>query len=643
MDSTKRFHFLIWLLFKSLHLVVHVQAAPEPVPPNGFDTARSGAGTQRTGPLSYSNTVGAGLFNTPASDSNPPYSGDNNNDSNNDNNNNYNYYNTAYDIPDSSILRQYIGQNHNINNNNNYYHNYNNVYTETGIPPTEHDEPHQQPLQSPPKQSMYKFNFLTDTDNPLEMIDEFGEEIGVSGEDVMNVLGIPDIEKLNSKNGNRVFPVMKETTAPLSTDRIFYGNQLDTPRFERQYTNLEAMTSRGDLGDDSFDLDDTDIDEGVVEISQTTNVQNINPTIAREDGNVLPLGFIPAEGADPLDPKNPTVRLIKQNPEVKGFVISPGGETSIVASTKLDAIYNERNERILALQQQWSTPYPSKWNIKDGVLWLAGTDFFAYVCHIHGERSPFMLGEWEKRDTLAKQCPGRSYGNLYYTGWEIVRSKRAYADTETDAREVVFNNNKLTSLNKMGLFGVLFPSLTALSGWDSTKTTTSTTAVQQVKTEYVAPRYVQLTTLPESLVVKAAKSSDPAEKSVWLAIGDGDMDRTGNPEKKGWTMQDIFNGAPVQIQCSAIGFYPSYVYWNQVDPTTDPFNSGRNEFGSSDVVLAGLDVYPKPGVWSYDKTTKRFYKWGTNKFIYTCRSPELGGAWLRVGTNTHAVAECGKE
>ncbi|KAK6540824.1 hypothetical protein TWF694_008212 [Orbilia ellipsospora] len=554
MDFSTRLHLFIWLLLKST-----VEAAPEPVPTNGFDTARSGINTHRTN-LTYSNPIGAGLF-TPYN----PYLGDN----------------TAYDIPNSRI---------------NQFKNHN-VYTETGVPPTEQDElthPHQQPLPSPPKQSMVKF---LSGRNPQQGIDEAGERIGVSNKDVMNVLGIFDIER--------------DSTEPLSTTRGYnynYGNQLDTPRFS-EHGGIEAMISKGD--EDEGNIDPINIEE-LVEMSQTTttNIQAPKKVDIKQLGVDIPTGFIKAEGADPLDPRNPTVRLIKQDEDVEGFVVSPRGDTTVTATTRLDGVYNEQNERILALQQQWSAPYSSKWVVKDTVLWLAGTNFFAYICHISGVRSGFMLGNWDEKEILSEKCAGRSQGSsFHYSGWEIVESKRPSAGTEKETVELVFNNKKLTSLNQIGLFGQRFPAANTPCCWLMPHNHKDVG-----KLEYRVPRYVQLTTLPEAQVARAAKSSNPAEKAVWLSVGEAD--RTGNPERKEWTMQDIFNGAPIQIQCSSVGFYPAYAYWSEVDPKTDPFSANRNVHGSSDVVFGSLEVYPNPGIWFYNKENDRIYKWGTHSYVY---------------------------
>ncbi|KAJ6264585.1 40S ribosomal protein S19 [Drechslerella dactyloides] len=316
-----------------------------------------------------------------------------------------------------------------------------------------------------------------------------------------------------------------------------------------------------------------------------------------------------------------------------GFVITPGGFN---AAVKLNAVFDPfvKDNLIVAYQYEYINPTPSKWVIKNkNVLFLAGTEYFVYVCVMSGQKSGFQLARWSNLREISERCPGPT--NFYYTGWEFVEST-AKAGTPAAKAEIRFNNQKLlaprkdnANLNNQGLFAAFFP----LRAWD---------VMWDVRrkadgTEYMRfPLYAQLTTLPKS--VAQANSGNEEDKPFWLSYGD--VERTGNPVKEGFTLKDIENGSPIQLQASVPESYPMFWYLTQVKPKTDPFGAYRSENGE-DVVMGSLDWHPKPGVWFYNKSNKRLYKWGTNKFMYTCRDVDIGGAFLRDGSMEQATEECG--
>ncbi|KAK6338764.1 hypothetical protein TWF696_009575 [Orbilia brochopaga] len=311
-----------------------------------------------------------------------------------------------------------------------------------------------------------------------------------------------------------------------------------------------------------------------------------------------------------------------------GFAITPGGFS---APAKLNAVYDPfvKGNMIVAYQYEHINPTPSKWVLKNkGVLFLAGTEYFVYVCAVSGQKSGFLLGKWSNLKELSERCPGLS--NFYYTGWQFVQST-AKAGTPPAEAEIQFNNQKLltpkkdnTNLNNQGLFAAFFP----LKAWDvvwDVRRRADGTEISRL------PTYAQLTTLPKSVIQSTASSGNDEDKPFWLYYGD--VERTGNPVKKGWTMKDIENGSPIQLQ-------GTFRFLTQVKPKTDPFGAYRSENGE-DVVMGSLDWHAKPGVWFYHKPNKRLYKWGTNKFMYTCRDNDKGGAFLRNGSEEQARDDCG--
>ncbi|KAF3913987.1 hypothetical protein ABW21_db0208359 [Orbilia brochopaga] len=319
---------------------------------------------------------------------------------------------------------------------------------------------------------------------------------------------------------------------------------------------------------------------------------------------------------------------------IAGFVITPGGFSE---PTKLNAVYDPfvKGNVIIAYQYEHINPTPSKWVIKNKVLFLAGTEYFAYVCAQSGQKSGFMLGKWSNLKELSERCPGLT--QFYYSGWQFVQST-AKAGYPAAKAEIQFNNPKLlapkkdnTNLNSQGLFAAFFP----LKGWEvvwDVRRKADGTVYSRL------PTYAQLTTLPKSVMQATADTENDEDKPFWLYYGD--VERTGNPVKEGWTLNDIEGGKPIQLQASIPEKYPQAWYLTQVKPKTDPFGAYRSENGE-DVVMGSLDWHAKPGVWYYNKSNKRLYKWGTAKFMYTCRDADSGGAFLRNGNVEQATDDCG--
>ncbi|KAF3265646.1 hypothetical protein TWF192_000290 [Orbilia oligospora] len=359
-----------------------------------------------------------------------------------------------------------------------------------------------------------------------------------------------------------------------------------------------------------------DVDTGTIFMSATTEKD-----IPAEPG-IPSLQSIPQDTTDPL--------------YAKAFVITPGGASS--AATKINAIVSEKKDylgnpqMILVAQYRDVNPNPSKWIVdkaNGGVLRLAGTPYFVYLCHRPSEKVPFLIGNWNEFNKVSKSCFGENTGSFYYMGWEVVPStpKAGLPATAAEA-EVQFNNPKLKSLNKEGVFNIRFPPGDKDYLWDTAK-----------DGRIRLPRYVQVTTLPSSKVKQVVGTAMSEDRRFWMYVGN--VIPTGNDVPKGWTVAEVLAGDPIQIQASVPRKYPMSWFLTEIDPKRYTFGPER-KYGA-EVAMASLEGFPKPGVWSYNVTRNRIYKLGTKRFIYTCRSEDKGGAFLLSGLYAEALKDCGKK
>ncbi|KAK6496902.1 hypothetical protein TWF481_001883 [Arthrobotrys musiformis] len=236
------------------------------------------------------------------------------------------------------------------------------------------------------------------------------------------------------------------------------------------------------------------------------------------------------------------------------------------------------------------------------------------------------MGDWSDLKRLSQTCTGQATNHFFYTGWQLVPStpKAGLPATAAEA-EVQFNNPKLTSLNKEGLFAIRFPPADKDYLWDTGK-----------DGRIRLPRYVQVTTLPTSKVKNVVGTAMSEDRRFWMYVGN--VIPTGNKVKKGWKVSDVLEGKPIQLQSSIPITYPMSWFLTEIDPVPNHFGS-RHKYGA-DVVMASLESFPKPGVWSYNVTRNRIYKFGTKRFIYTCRGEDVGGAFLLSGLYTDALKDC---
>ncbi|KAK6539203.1 hypothetical protein TWF694_009445 [Orbilia ellipsospora] len=506
------------------------------------------------------------------------------------------------------------------------------------IPETEQDE-----LLYPqitPRLSPYRSGIQTEV-NPQELLTRFGKEHGITANTAMKALGIKDTEE----DPGAISPFIEldrspDTSRPgTPTPRVGYGS----PSSNWRYTLMQpdSMTPRGDADEGNVE-EDLDEDLGfqlpVSSIHQPSlksiGPEKVNP-VKLTDGTITLTAVSEPGGVFKSDYQS----LYQEKSDLEyaqGFPITIVGGAG-GGNAKVNAVLDEKGRPVVAIQYEVFNRNWSRWTIKDGTLWLSATDYFAYLCHISGEKVEFRLGHWSEKAKLAKSCTGRAYDNFIYTGWEIIKGKQRGGVVGNDY-EIVFNNPKTTSLNKDGLFGGIFPSRAFLDVWVIIPRKDGSELLRY-------PKYYHLATWPNSGISKLGAGTGQAQEALEnkpLRLTLGDVRQTGNKVADGWTVKDIYAGAPIQLQCSVPAGYPQDWFLTEVSPGTDPFNSGRDIDGA-DVITASLDTAPKPGVWRYDASSERLYKWGTKKFLYTCRDEKLGGAFLRVGTASQAVDQCGGE
>ncbi|EPS44378.1 hypothetical protein H072_1619 [Dactylellina haptotyla CBS 200.50] len=498
------------------------------------------------------------------------------------------------------------------------------------VPETEQDEL-LYPQQSPRLTSPRKY-FPLDI-NPRNLLDRFRKNNGISLQTAMRALGVRDPEE--DHGAISPFIEISKSTSGVCSPRHEYGGPLARHRYSS--IDADSISSRGDEDEANITEFDENVQFNVPVFStgQRQSLAGVGPDKVKpvEVISGTTLSVATTEKDTMTDNKHLSFNSIPQDetdPEyAAGFVITPGGASS--AATKVNAIIDETGTPILAGQFEYLNLKFSKWIVKEGMLWLAGTRYFTYVCHVSGEKSGFNLGLWDDFTKLSKSCSGRASNHFYYTGWEVVKSISRQG-IPAGGLEVRFYNPKLTSLNKDGLFTTRFPSKANDYLWDIRQKENCEQEVLRL------PKYVQMTTLPTSKV-KAAPGPDASEdRAVWFYVGD--IKPTGNEIAKGWTVQDIYAGAPIQLQSSVPETYPMAWFLTEVDPKTDPFGAERNVNGA-DVVMASLEAQPKPGVWSLNPKDKKLYQWGTKKFMYTCRDEDRGGAFLRVGSAQQALDNCG--
>ncbi|KAF3212638.1 40S ribosomal protein S19 [Orbilia oligospora] len=293
-----------------------------------------------------------------------------------------------------------------------------------------------------------------------------------------------------------------------------------------------------------------DVDTGTIFMSATTEKD-----IPAEPG-IPSLQSIPQDTTDPL--------------YAKAFVITPGGASS--AATKINAIVSEKKDylgnpqMILVAQYRDVNPNPSKWIVdkaNGGVLRLAGTPYFVYLCHRPSEKVPFLIGNWNEFNKVSKSCFGENTGSFYYMGWEVVPStpKAGLPATAAEA-EVQFNNPKLKSLNKEGVFNIRFPPGDKDYLWDTAK-----------DGRIRLPRYVQVTTLPSSKVKQVVGTAMSEDRRFWMYVGN--VIPTGNDVPKGWTVAEVLAGDPIQIQASVPRKYPMSWFLTEIDPKRYTFGPER--------------------------------------------------------------------
>ncbi|KAK6340115.1 hypothetical protein TWF730_001887 [Orbilia blumenaviensis] len=528
---------------------------------------------------------------------------------------------------------------------------YDGPYLTGDLPETEPDE------LLYPRLSLQSQGF---TDNPRQVLQKSlaDKTPDITLGNAMKALGIQELEEDNGVvspfAGLLKTPPTSGTTTPRNdmsgqaTHRYDSGqtSRLGSPRYEspRQYGSPLARDrftitdpiSVASMGDDEGNVEeeDEDLHVNVPVFGQVsgypglefTGPRKVNP-VDVDTGTITMSAPTEKELAEPKAPTFASVPQDMSDPSYeKAFVITPGGASS--ASVKVNAIMDENNEMILAAQFEYFNSNPSKWIVdKDagGVLRVAGTPYFVYLCHVSGEKTGFSLGDWNELKKLSRSCRGLATDNFYYTGWQIVPSTpKAGLPATAASGEVQFNNARLTSLNKEGLFTIKFPSEKDLL-WDIGP-----------GSRVRLPKYVRVTSLPTSKVKKAIGTGMSEDRAFWMYVGS--VLPTGNMVKKGWTAANVLEGKPIQLQSSVPMTYPMSWFLTEVDPEPNHFGSKRK--WGSEVVMASLESFPKPGVWSYNATRNRIYKWGTKRFMYTCRSEDKGGAFLLSGFYTDALKDC---
>ncbi|KAF3928496.1 hypothetical protein ABW20_dc0108636 [Dactylellina cionopaga] len=453
---------------------------------------------------------------------------------------------------------------------NDFTYNYQDSYLDTSnVPPTEQDEfLHSQP---PKTSTPHSVGYTPFDLNPSQILDKFRLNKGISVVDAMKALGVINPEE--DHGAISLFP-FDQSPIPYTGNQGAEGLSVKSPDKNTDSVSspfiIEMYRNPG-LGPidwtksppiDEDDGENIDADENLEFNIPVFNTQHQNPNVLSDTTSE---GLYPGrtdirrttlamyDRVTPIILKDPSINMIPQDesdPEyANGFILTPGGITS--AAVKVNAIKNESGKLILAVQYGYLYPLPSRWTISnDGILRLAGTNYFVYVCHTSGEKSGFQIGDWDDFGKLSKSCTGRSYGNFYYTGWRWTKS-RPRPGLPDDVEEIQFSNPKLTSLNKDGLFTTIYPTRALDSLWDIRRHDDGTESMRM-------PKYIQIATLP-NWKVKAALSAGPNEdQAVSLYIGD--VKETGNPPAKGWALKDIYAGAPIQIQC----LYQPLRFWNNL-------------------------------------------------------------------------------
>ncbi|KAK6344696.1 hypothetical protein TWF718_006655 [Orbilia javanica] len=535
------------------------------------------------------------------------------------------------------------------------------------IPDTEPDE-----LLYPRPREQPKSGFF---DNPSQMLEKnlFDREGGITlgtaikalgirepEENIQNISPFIDLPKTPPTSGTNTprYDIVSGQTTPRydmsgqNTPRHSYGNGdrrmsvYGSPLARDRFTVSEYPMSGVGMGGDDGNVEEEDEEVAInvpvfeemtgypgVNVKskypglEFTGPRKVNPVDVDTGTVFMSVG---TEREIPADPKIPSLQSIPQDTTdptyENAFVITPGGASS--ASTKINAIINEENQMILVAQYEYLNPNPSKWIVdkeSGGVLRLAGTPYFVYVCNIPGEKVPFLIGDWNDIKRVSQSCTGQATGRFFYTGWQVVPSTPKSGLPATAAEsEVQFNNYKMTSLNKQGLFTIRFPPDKDYL-WDTGK-----------DGRIRLPKYVQVTTLPTSKVKNVVGTAMSEDRRFWMYVGN--VLPTGNNVLKGWTVANVLSGKPIELQSSIPITYPMSWFLTEVDPEPNHFGS-KHKWGS-DVVMASLESFPKPGVWSYNATRDRIYKWGTKRFMYTCRSEDKGGAFLLSGLYADALKDC---
>ncbi|KAK6522919.1 hypothetical protein TWF281_002347 [Arthrobotrys megalospora] len=414
-----------------------------------------------------------------------------------------------------------------------------------------------------------------------------------------------------------------------------------SPLARNRFTVIDPI-SVASMGDDEGNVEEEEEEEPMVDVPvfepakgypglEFTGPRKVNP-VEVDTGT---MSLLATEKEIATVPKIPTFESVPQDTNdplyAKAFVMTPGGAAS--ASVKVNAIVDENNDMILALQYEYFNPNPSKWIVDEqygGVLRLAGTPYFVYLCHIPGKKVGFRLGDWNALGTVSQTCTGEATNRFFYTGWDVVPSKPKPGLPATAAeKEVQFNHRILKSLNKEGYFTSKFPTEALDYLWDIRTRDGKDVGIK-------LPKYIQVTTLPASQVKMVVGAGMSEQRPFWFYVGD--VVPTGNKVLKGWTPSDIMKGDPIQLQSSVPEVYPMSWFLTEVEPGVDHFRS-KHKFGAW-VIMASLESFPKPGVWAYNATRNRIYKWGTKRFLYTCSNQDIGGEFLLSGVYKDALKDC---
>ncbi|KAK6520000.1 hypothetical protein TWF506_000293 [Arthrobotrys conoides] len=452
----------------------------------------------------------------------------------------------------------------------------------------------------------------------------------------------PHYDIASGQNTPRYEPSGGYTSRRGSRQMSRYGSPFARDRFT--VADPMSIASMGDEGEGNVEDEEEELAVSVPVFGKVTNYPGLEFTGPKKvnpiDVDTGTIFFSATTEKEIPEPNIPSLKSIPQDTTdplyAKAFVITPGGASSMLM--KINAIVGETVDNskpppmILVAQDGDVNPNPSKWVVdttNGGVLRLAGTPYFVYICHKRGEKVPFLIGDWNQLKTLPQSCagaPGEEGGYFFYTGWEVVEStpKAGLPATAAEA-EVQFNNPKLHSLNKEGLFNIKFPPDRDYL-WETAK-----------DGKLRLPKYVQIMTLPTSKVKQVVGTAMSEDRRFWMYVGN--VVPTGNNVKKDWTTAQVLAGAPIQIQSSVPRKYPMSWFLTEIDPKRYTFGIERKN--GVEVAMASLEKFPKPGVWSYNATRDRIYKWGTKRFMYTCRSDDKGGAFLLSGLYAEALKDCG--